>query len=184
MAFRSAEMFNVICFFCSNLNCSDCIDEQTSNYSVDRSLFAFLLPPTEATATAAETGPGLSYLHICIIKIHLWKYRRIWSVTLSTHYNILWQKDSWQPHLRTLSQHLSLLPWKHQHLFSRHGNKTDSTPSLEAVCAYNSRCVDLYGSIILLLSNAVIIRTFDRPNPSEFSDALTQNNTVHFIMVK
>ncbi len=162
MAFRSAEMFNVICFFLFKSKSFRLHRWADANYSVDRSLFAFLLPPTEATATAAETGPGLSYLHICIIKIHLWKYRRILSVTLSTHYNILWQKDSWQPHLRPLSQHLSLLPWKHQHLFSRRGNKTDSTPSLEAICAYNSRCLDLYGSIVLLLSNAVIIRTFDR----------------------
>lgn len=55
-----------------------------ANYSVDRSLFAFLLPPTEATATVEETGPRLPYLHISIIKTHLWKYRRIFPVMLST----------------------------------------------------------------------------------------------------
>lgn len=66
-------------------------------------------------------------------------------------------------------------------------NETGSTPSLEAVCVYSSRCIDLYRSIILLVSNALIIITFDCPTPFEFNDAFMQNNdwiNVHFIVVK
>lgn len=162
------------------------------NYSVDHSLFAFLLPPTEAraTATVAETVPRLPYLHICIIKTFVKIWRNIVSdVTRGTLQHLktktLWLKKSHgTQHLCPLSQHLSLLLWK-QLLFSRRGNETGSTPSLEAV--YSSRCIDLYRSIILLVSNALIIITFDCPTPIEFSDALMQNDdwiNVNFIVVK
>lgn len=96
------------------------------NYSVDHSLFAFLLPPTEAraTATVAETVPRLPYLHICIIKTFVKLWRNIVSdVTMSTLQHLktktLWlNKSHGTQHLCPLSQHLSLLLWK-QLLFSR-----------------------------------------------------------------
>lgn len=66
------------------------------NYSVDHSLLAFLLPPTEAraSATVAETVPRLPYLHICIIKTFVRIWRNIVRRRDEEH-NILRQKTLW-----------------------------------------------------------------------------------------
>lgn len=71
------------------------------NYSVDHSLLAFLLPPTEAraSATVAETVPRLPYLHICIIKTFVRIWRNIVRRRDEEH-NILRQKHSdWTSHM-------------------------------------------------------------------------------------